>query len=96
MWILAALFFNKNKNRIIIVNLLLIIIFASIYYKLGTNENFYFINEPNQTELTLFNAFYFTLITHSTIGYSDIVPKGDLLRFITMIQSMSVLIFLLI
>ena len=96
MWFLPTLILNKNKTRTIIVNVFLIIIFTSIYYKLGTNEHFYFNNEPNQTELSLLNAFYFTVITHLTIGYGDISPKGNLLRFITMIQCICMLIFLII
>jgi hypothetical protein len=96
MLFLSAFYLNRNKYRTIIINVLLIIIFTSIYYKLGTNEHFYFNNEPNQTELSLFNALYFTIITQITIGYGDISPKGNLLRCITMIQCMLMLTFLIV
>jgi hypothetical protein len=96
MLLLPSFMFHRNKAIIIIVNLLIVIIFTSIYYKLGTNEHFYFNNEPKQTKLTLLNALYFTFITHFTIGYGDIVPKSNLLRCIIMIQCICMITFLLI
>jgi hypothetical protein len=75
--------------------LLLNVVCTVIYFGLATVHS---INAPTQladmdTASRLFNSFYFSVITATSVGYGDILPEG-LSKVVAMIQSVaSLLIF---
>jgi len=94
MLFLPAFLLSKNKFITVFINLILIIVFASIYFALGTKENFQFKNDPNQTALTPLTALYFSFVTHCTIGYGDIIPTSNVLLCLVMTQCICMISFL--
>ena len=81
---------KHRKIRYIVISVILIFLFTIIYWSLGTNDNFSF--NTSQTELSFLDALYFTLVTQTTIGYGDISPKSQLMRFITVCHIISLII----
>lgn len=75
--------FRVNPTLIngIIVNLLTTIIFAELYWRLDSkNDHKHFgFNEP-------LDAYYYVLVTNSTIGYGEITPKTRLAKSLVMSQ----------
>ena len=75
--------FKVNPTLIngIIVNILLTIIFAEIYWRLDyRNDHKHFgFEEP-------IDAYYYVLVTNSTIGYGEITPKTKLAKSLVMGQ----------
>ena len=94
MLAISAILLSRDKVVGIIVNLSIILTFAIIYFLLGTNENFNFVNDPTQKKLTPITAIYFSFVSHCTIGYGDIVPKSTIIRCIVMIQCLFMIVFL--
>jgi hypothetical protein len=43
--------------------------------------------------LLIFDAFYFTISTHTSLGYGDIIPKSRIIRMITSLHMISVFTF---
>jgi len=90
--LLKFLKLNRKKIQFLIINLSLIFIFALIYWLCGTQENFKILySEPN---LSYLDALYFSFITHSTIGYGDIVPISPLMRCITILQTICIFAYI--
>lgn len=78
---------NKNtKLRFFIINLFCILFFSLIYYiedKISFNEK------------TFMEYVYFSLVTQTTVGYGDIVPrKNGFMRLISCFQLMTILLIL--
>ena len=74
----------------IIINTIIYLIFAGIYYGLRSNDNFSGLDE----KASFIDALYFTLTTQSTIGYGDISPKSIVARKIVMIHQLFVIVAL--
>ena len=70
------------------VHLLLIFIFAGIYYGMRGNENF---NGMDSTS-SFFDALYFSFTTASSVGYGDISPKSSKAKGTVMIQQTIVIL----
>ena len=88
---LLLLYLKKHRKiRYIVISIILIFLFTIIYWSLGTNDNFSF--NTSQTEVSFLDALYFTLVTQTTIGYGDISPKSQLMRFITVCHIISLII----
>jgi hypothetical protein len=68
---------------ITIIVLMLVTGFALIY--LPRMETAFFIREEAQSP-TLFRAFYFSGVTLLTIGYGDILPTDNIIRFVALIE----------
>ena len=80
---------TTNKYYFILFYALIVITFALIYWFLGTSEHLYFDKETNDQSsdnITLLNAFYFSIVTQSTTGYGDILPKSKFMRCMTILQ----------
>jgi len=43
--------------------------------------------------LIIFDAFYFTISTHTSLGYGDIIPKSRIIRMITSFHMIFVFTF---
>lgn len=76
--------FKKNGTKYILVNILLAIIFALLYYFsynfLINNKEFckkYNLGslDDNLEEITIFDAFNLSFVTQTTIGYSSVINR---------------------
>ena len=80
---------TTNKYYFILFYALIVIIFALIYWYFGSSEHLKFDKETNDQSsdnITLLNAFYFAIVTQSTTGYGDILPKSKFMRCMTIFQ----------
>jgi voltage-gated potassium channel Kch len=72
--------------RVIIVQILIIFVFAIIYYFIdyrGFNINF---TDTSKDKLTFINYLYFSTVTSSTVGYGDIHPTNNITKIIVILQ----------
>ena len=85
---------NVTKKHIlrtfVLINLIFIAIFSVIYKLISKNGSFNTNNDKN--ELDWLDAIYFSLMTHSTVGYGDISPKNRTSKICVMIQVILVII----
>ena len=51
------------------------------------------INNEDKWYLLIFDAFYFTISTHTSLGYGDIIPRSRMIRMITSLHMISVFTF---
>jgi len=91
-----SLFKSDNKIIFLIETLTISIIYALIYWYMGTTEHFNFNNSPEQKFMTLTDAFYFCLTSHTTIGFGDITAKSQLMRMIVISHSLFIILLLII
>ncbi len=73
----------KGQNKLFTDHIICILIFAVIYYfaakKFGSKdekEEFKGVND----------CLYFSCITHFTVGFGDITPRTNIMRFLTILQ----------
>jgi len=74
---------KDKKLRFLVLTIIVILCFTTIYWLLGDTTNF---NTSTNTNLTFLDALYFTIVTHTTIGFGDITAKSQLMRGITSCQ----------
>lgn len=81
----------------IIYIIIYLLILSCTYYFLDqySSENIFLIRDSNQHKISFWEAIYFTIITQSTIGYGDIVPKSPLTRFLVSFQALSTIILVI-
>jgi hypothetical protein len=89
----------NNKIEFILLILLVCIMYGYIYWIFGTCEHFNFvvnntIENSSKQYLTFLDALYFAFNTHTTIGYGDITPKSQLLRFISITHTILIIVLL--
>jgi hypothetical protein len=80
---------TTNKYYFILFYASIAIIFALIYWFFGSSEHLYFDKETNDQSsdnITLLNAFYFAIVSQTTTGYGDILPKSKFMRCMTIFQ----------
>ena len=63
---------HKEVQKILITHFAIIVIFAIIYKEINNNDLKSFSNEK---KMDMFDAFYFSAITHTTVGFGDISPE---------------------
>ena len=71
------------QNRLFFYHILVIVIFSIIYYYVSKLKG---TMKDKEKMNTYMNCFYFTTITHFTIGFGDIVPESNVLRILVMSQ----------
>lgn len=81
---------DDSLKTLLMTHLVIIVIFAFIYKAINMNNIEAFNNEK---EMTLFDCLYFSVVTHTTVGYGDIYPVSNLARACMMIQVMTVFYF---
>ena len=81
----------NNKIGFILMTILLCVVYGCIYWMFGTREHFNFIT-TSSTHLTFIDALYFAFTTNTTIGYGDITPKSQFMRFITITNAISIMV----
>ena len=81
----------------IIYIIIYLLILSCTYYFLDqySSENVFLIRDSNQHKISFWEAIYFTIITQSTIGYGDIVPKSPLTHFLVSFQALSTIILVI-
>lgn len=62
------------RDRFVLMNMFILITFASIYRSLG-KDHF-------SEDMTWSNSFYFAMVTQSTVGYGDILPLTDFSKWL--------------
>ena len=91
------MFENFNEKGLILIKkfivvILLIIIFSLIFYNYYGNKSNWNINESNldinceDEHVSLSDMFYFTTVTSFTIGYGDITPKTNPVKYLVMLK----------
>lgn len=90
--LLSILKLNDKKIQFLAINILFIIGFALIYWIWGTPENFK--SQFSAPYLSSLDALYFSFTTHCTIGYGDIVPISQNMRFITILHTISMISYI--
>ena len=65
--------------------ILLIIIFSLIFYYFYGNKSNWIINCEDEN-VSLSDMFYFSTVTSFTIGYGDIIPKTNQLKYLVMLK----------
>lgn len=99
---LVAFKFAKSKHSFFKKHIMLILFFALAYYIssiiiesfiinndhiINNNHN----NNNNKSEFSSFvDCLYFSLVTQTTVGYGDIVPKHTITKLITMLQLLTI------
>jgi len=90
---------EKLKDDLkIISHLKIIILFGVLYWIGGKIESYYgmkVIEDGEETDelinpISLFDAFYFSLVTQTTVGYGDTIPESRLTQVINIMQLLSI------
>jgi hypothetical protein len=79
-----------SKLQFLLLNIVIIIIFALVYKKYGNENHFIFLNE-HQTEMDFTDALYFSVNTYTTVGNNDIHAKTKFMKNIIMLQLFTLL-----
>lgn len=84
-----------KKNIKLRTQFIVIIIFTILYWLVRKIESHYKIKSSETNievdPINLFDAFYFSLLTQTTVGYSNIIPRTILTQLINIIQLTSLL-----
>ena len=73
-----------TKLYFLIINIVIIYLFALIYNKYGNEKHFHFLNK--QTEMSMTDSIYFSINVYSTIGNADIYAKSKFMKKVVIIQ----------
>ena len=79
-------YFTIRHNTKLMLHLIVYITFTIIYSNLPDDD--FIINNDLSKQ---YNRLYFSAITHTTIGYGDILPKTPRCKLITMLHAFIVL-----
>lgn len=70
----------------------LVLFFGLVYYICNhyTDNAFKIPKSDSETELSLLDCFYFSLITQTTVGYGDIIPTNKISKIINIVQLLTI------
>ena len=91
MYTLLHNFLNKTRRSIhssVISHFALILIFTLSYY-IGSHIDVKYY-DSTKTPFSLFDSFYFSLVTQTTVGYGHILPTDYITKLINTIQLLSI------
>jgi len=80
-----------KKEKTIMSHLIVIIIFSLIYHYVLEPKDF----SNGETLNNYMDTLYFTMVTHSTLGYGDIYPKTKIGRLFITCHIAAVLVLIL-
>ena len=72
----------KTRQSKFVYNVLLMIVFTFVYKFISDNDEKAFSQKLDYT-----NAFYYSSITHFTIGYGDILPVSPLAKMLVVVHT---------
>jgi hypothetical protein len=81
----------NKRSMFIIINMLTILLFAIVYFLISKYTKKAF-NTKLEKKLTFAEALYFSAITHTTLGYGDILPTNGYSRTFAALQSMTMFV----
>lgn len=89
-------FISKRVNLILAIDIIVVILFAIIYYNLQFWIKNSFVRSSEETKLlpqgtkfTFLECLHFSVVTQSTLGYGDMIPTGNIPVVINTIQIIS-------
>jgi hypothetical protein len=82
-----------NRKIIIEINATIVLVFLALYYFLVPPEDF---NKPSDDKMEFLDYVYFTIITHTTIGYGVLSPKSPRGKILVICHSICMVLFNLI
>ena len=71
--------------RVILFSISLFL-YQLVYYFFCNRKDFKIRGDSGNVKIDLFNLFYFSIITQSTIGFGDIVPQTKKSKLIVILQ----------
>ena len=84
------------SSKYIIVNISLVIVFAVLYYcsnYIDKNKGIKELHDSDQTNhITFSQAFGYSLITQTTVGYTVFIPMTSYTKNINMVQLLSIFV----
>jgi len=81
----------SNRNLLIEINATIIIVFFLLYYNFVPSSDFH--KPGDERTMNALDYLYFTMITHSTIGYGVISPKSSIGKTLVICHVISMLLF---
>jgi len=82
---------SKDQTKNIYLHISILVIICILYWLCFTMDNDSF----TKKDMDIFDATYYAITTHTTLGFGDISPTKPLSRFLTMIHSLGVFFLLL-
>lgn len=79
----------KQASRTGILAHFTLIIFFTLSYYIGSYMDVKYYN-PYKKPFSLFDSFYFSLVTQTTVGYGHILPTDVITKIINIIQLLSI------
>jgi voltage-gated potassium channel len=95
MYYFLKLFELSNiKLKYLFTNIIIVVLFALIYWIFGSKEHFQNISMPKKPNLSFLDALYFSFTTNCTLGYGDIVPISDAMKIVSIIHTLFMITYL--
>jgi hypothetical protein len=86
---------SKSKHHFFINHIISILIFAVAYY-LSSKYIHESMRNKDNSNMSLWDCIYFSLVTQTTVGYGDIVPTHAVTKLINVLQLLTIYGVLLI
>lgn len=74
---------NKNAYKMLLVQFAVMLMYSGIYWMM---HKWHYWDAGMFNDGGYLDALYFTVVTHFTVGYGDIVPRTRLLKVVCMSQ----------